>query len=157
MANSTYPDGHNILCPLVKEANEYLRPTMLQRHARKRDSKQQTREEFAQINTSQMQYAVLPSGQRWLQKQILRIATAKCWHKAGVAVLNSDRTARVVWAAISRYGGTAFQTTMPDSVAYACLCLQADGGERNGKETQKLWAGAGCLQRHVMRVEKTKR
>ena len=39
---------------------------MLQRHARKRDSKQQTREEFAQINASQMQYAVLPSGQRWL-------------------------------------------------------------------------------------------
>ena len=39
---------------------------MLQRHAKKRDSKQQTREEFAQINTSQMQYAILPSGQRWL-------------------------------------------------------------------------------------------
>ena len=61
-----------------------------------------------------------------------------CWHNGGMAVLNNDRMARVVWVAISRNGGTAFQTTMPDSVAYACLCLQEDDGERNGEETQKL-------------------
>ena len=60
------PQWAQHIVSLVKEANEYLRPTMLQRHARKGDSKQQTREEFAQINTSQMQYAVLPSDQRWL-------------------------------------------------------------------------------------------
>ena len=55
-----------MLCPLVKEANEYLQPTMLQGHARKQDSKQQTRNEFALVNISQMQYAVLSSGQRWV-------------------------------------------------------------------------------------------
>ena len=53
------------------------------------------------------------------------------------------RTARVVWGAISKNGGTPFQTAIPDHVAYACLCLQADGGERNCEETQKLRAGAG--------------
>ena len=55
-----------------------------------------------------------------------------------MAVLNSDRMARVVWGAISRHGGAPLQTAIPDSVAYACLCLQADGSERNGEETQKL-------------------
>ena len=55
-----------------------------------------------------------------------------------MAVLNSDRMARVVWGAISRNSGTAFQTAIPGFVVYACLCLQADGGERNDKETQKL-------------------
>ena len=49
-----------------KRVSATYNAAMLQRHARKRDTKQQTREEFAQINTSQMQYAVLPSGQRWL-------------------------------------------------------------------------------------------
>ena len=71
-------------------------------------------------------------------KPILQIASAKCWHNGGVAILNSDRMARVVWGAISKNGGTPFQIAIPDSVAYACLCLQADGGERNGEETQKL-------------------
>ena len=33
-----------------------------------------------------------------------------------------------------------FQTLITDSVPYARLCLQADGGERTGEETQKLWA-----------------
>ena len=31
-----------------------------------------------------------------------------------------------------------FQTLITDSVPYARLCLQADGGERTGEETQKL-------------------
>ena len=35
---------------------------------------------------------------------VLRIASAKCWHNGGVAVLNSDRTASSVWGAISRNG-----------------------------------------------------
>jgi hypothetical protein len=79
------------------------------------------------------------------------------WIVSSVVVHLWYRTARVVWGAISKNGGTPFQTAIPDPVAYACLCLQADGGERNCEETQKLRAGAGGFQRHVVSVEKTER
>ena len=66
MVNSTYPNGAQHIVSIgqgIKRVPATYNVAMLQGHARKRDSKQQTREEFAQINTSQIQYAVLPSGQ----------------------------------------------------------------------------------------------
>ena len=34
--------------------------------------------------------------------------------------------------------GPPFQIAIADFIAFACLCVQADGGERNGKEAQKV-------------------
>ena len=52
--------------------------------------------------------------------------------------------------------GPPFKTVIASSVAFAFLCVQADGNERNGDEAQKVQGGA-CLQRHLLSVAKTKR
>ena len=79
------------------------------------------------------------------------------WIVSSVVVYLWYRTARVVWGAISKNGGTPFQTAIPDLVAYTCLCLQADGGERNCEETQKTksrswWFSATCGERREDRT-----
>ena len=54
--------------------------------------------------------------------------------------------------------GPPFHTAIGDFVAFACLYLQAAGGEQNGDETQRYeqeWNW--FLQRHVVSVEKIER